>query len=601
MAPDTGAQKRGETCARLEHSPGLSPAAHQVESRLTLHFALHVCIDGSFKVSSVIQLDNDVSDFPSEASSLENESFSAALADQRLLEAIDALPEGIVFLDSEGRYRLWNKRYAEIYRGSADLFRVGAKLEDTLRIGVYRGQYPEAIGREEAWLSERLAKLREPGSRHEQRLADGRWILIEERRTSDGGAIGIRVDITDLKEAEAAAMEARERAEAANRAKSVFLANMSHEVRTPLNGVLGLAQVLLRTELDPRQQELIKSILSSASSLDRILCDVLDLSRAESGRLEIREEVFDLHELVSQVGAFFASQASDKGLTFTVRTEDSVSRRVVGDADRLRQVLWNIVCNALKFTAKGAIEVTVSGEEEAGFHRFQVRDTGIGFPPEDGERLFQRFEQADGSITRKHGGSGLGLAICRELVQLMGGTIAAASQPGLGSVFTVRLPMRAACAPPDEQTAGIQLARRQGVVPRLLVAEDNAVNRKVVELALGAAGEFCIDSANNGREAVDMAASGGYDLILMDVQMPVMDGLSATRAIRAREAATGEKRTPIAVLSANVMAEDVDAARRAGADAHLGKPFDLAELVSTVFAMIEPDYGASREATRIAG
>jgi signal transduction histidine kinase len=369
-----------------------------------------------------------------------------AVAYRLLLEAIDALPEGIVFLDPEGRYRLWNKSYAEIYHGTADLFRIGARLEDTLRVGVHRGHYPEAVGREEEWLSERLTRLREPSSRHEQRLADGRWIMIEERRTSDGGAIGIRVDITELKLAEAEAREARERAEAASRAKSAFLANMSHEVRTPLNGILGLAQVLLHTPLDARQSEILNSIVSSAACLDRLLSDLLDLSRAESGRLEVRREDFDLRTLTEEAAAFYRSQAAEKGLTLTVHFPDTLRRNVVGDPDRLRQILFNLLGNAVKFTAAGSVRLTVEPFGIDGY-RLQVRDTGIGFPAEAAERLFERFEQADSSITRSHGGSGLGLAICRELVELMGGKISAVGAPGQGSTFTVDLPLPAADCP----------------------------------------------------------------------------------------------------------------------------------------------------------
>jgi signal transduction histidine kinase/ActR/RegA family two-component response regulator len=511
--------------------------------------------------------------------------FSAALADQRLLEAIDALPEGIVFLDPEGRYRLWNKRYAEIYHGSADLFRVGARLEDTLRIGVYRGQYPEAIGREEEWLAERLSKLLQPGSRHEQRLADGRWILIEERRTSDGGAIGIRIDITDLKLAEAEAREARERAEAANRAKSAFLANMSHEVRTPLNGILGLAQVLLKTPLDPSQSEILSTIVSSASCLDRILSDVLDLSRAESGRLEIRNEPFEVERLVGEAAQFFESQAHDKGLRFEVDYRGSRDP-VLGDSDRIRQILWNLLGNALKFTAVGRIQLSVHQVEVAGmpFHRFVVSDTGVGFDPSAALRLFERFEQADSSITRKHGGSGLGLAICRDLVALMDGRIWADGALGRGAAFTVELPLPP--TPGDVANVGAASDAPGDERPRrLLLAEDNAVNRKVVELALSTAGRFDIDMVENGRAAVELAASGVYDLILMDINMPEMDGLAATRAIRARETIDRRPRTPLVVLSANVGESDIDASRAAGSDAHLGKPFDLAELISTVVAM----------------
>jgi CheY-like chemotaxis protein len=365
---------------------------------------------------------------------------------------------------------------------------------------------------------------------------------------------------------------------------------MSHEVRTPLNGILGLSQVLMRTGLDDHQKELLAAVLSSARSLDRVLCDILDLSRAESGRIEIRAEPFGVRDLASEVTAFFASQAHDMGLGFSLAVDPAADRRVVGDPDRLRQILANLLGNALKFTAAGEIGLAVAapGSGDGQRLRFEVRDTGIGFDPAQADRLFDRFEQADSSITRAHGGSGLGLAISRELVELMGGTIAAASRPGVGSVFTVELPLipvAEAAAPPEPAGAPAPVAPAQTYVPHLLLAEDNATNRKVVELALGAFGEFRIDQVENGRDAVEQAATGCYDLVLMDIHMPVMDGLSATRLIRTQELASGRARTPIVVLSANVMPEHVKAAVAAGADAHLGKPFDIAELVDTVFRL----------------
>jgi signal transduction histidine kinase len=216
----------------------------------------------------------------------------ARQAETRLREAIDVLPEGIVFLDRDGRYILWNKRYAEIYHRSADLFAEGRRLVDTLRIGVERGDYPEAIGREEAWLADRIALMDNPGRRHQQRLADGRWVMIEERRTSDGGVIGLRVDITDLKRQADALAAALERAEAAGRAKSEFLANMSHEIRTPLNGVLGMADVLGRSGLDPAQSDVLAGIVASAGRLNHVLSDLLDFSRLEAGQIEIEPAAF---------------------------------------------------------------------------------------------------------------------------------------------------------------------------------------------------------------------------------------------------------------------------------------------------------------------
>jgi signal transduction histidine kinase len=364
----------------------------------------------------------------------------AALAESRLRVAIDALPEGVVFLDPDGRYILWNQRYAEIYHRSADLFAPGRKLAETLAVGVARGDYPDAVGREQAWIAGRLAMMANPGTRHEQRLSDGRWVLIEERRTADGGLIGIRIDITELKETAERLKHALLQAEQASRAKGQFLSNMSHEIRTPLNGVLGLAHVLARTELDAQQARLVNTIIESAAVLERLLSDVLDLSRIESGRLEVRSETFRLEKLIGETVANFEAQAAEKGLALVVEIKPHAHGAVSGDPVRLRQVVGNLLSNAVKFTGEGAVRLNVSRQDDE-WARIEVLDTGIGFESSETERLFDRFVQADGSITRRFGGSGLGLSICRELTEMMGGQIGASGEPGRGARFWIKLPL----------------------------------------------------------------------------------------------------------------------------------------------------------------
>jgi signal transduction histidine kinase len=349
------------------------------------------------------------------------------------------LPEGVVFLDHEGRYILWNQRYAEIYHRSADLFEPGRRLAETLAIGVARGDYPDAFGREEEWIAERLAKLANPGERHEQRLSDGRWILIEERRTADGGLIGLRVDITEMKQTAEQLEHAVQQAKAANQAKTEFLSNMSHEIRTPLNGVVGLAHVLARTALDAQQTKLVGSVIDSATLLEELLSDILDLSRIESGRLALRNEPLAVARLVQESAANFGAKAEEKGLNLKVEIAADVPAYVMGDVVRIRQVLGNLLSNAVKFTAAGEVALSVSRSGDMVV--FEVTDTGIGFEPAQGERLFERFVQADGSITRRFGGSGLGLAICRELVEMMNGEICAKGEPGKGAIFRFSFPL----------------------------------------------------------------------------------------------------------------------------------------------------------------
>jgi CheY-like chemotaxis protein len=341
----------------------------------------------------------------------------AQVAQDRLRDAIDALPEGIVFLDAEGRYIMWNQRYAEIYHRSADLFEPGRKLVDTLRVGIARGDYPEAIGREEEWLAERVSKMQNPtGERIEQQVSDGRWLMIEERRTSDGGLIGLRVDITEMKQQAAALAQALARAEAASKAKAEFLADMSHELRTPLNGVLGLSHALAAGDLTPKQKEIADEIVASANNLARMMISMLDY---------------------------------------------------------------------------GDVEMAPA----------------LGAP----EHLNSTAGHDDGSALR------------------------------------------------------------------VLLADDNPTNRKVIELMLGAA-EVAVDCVENGAEAVDAWRTQPYDVILMDLRMPVMDGLEAIRAIRAEEVQHAKPRKPIVVLSANTSPEDRLASAQAGADGHIGKPVRAEEL-----------------------
>ncbi|WP_205853786.1 response regulator [Phenylobacterium deserti] len=337
-------------------------------------------------------------------------------ANARLRDLLDSISEGVVILDAGGRYVLWNQAYADIYHRSADLFRPGASLEETLRVGVARGDYPDAAGREDAWIAERIGKLMAAtGERSEQRLSDGRWLLVEERRTTDGGVIGLRVDITDFKQQAAALAEALAHAEAANRAKAEFLADMSHEIRTPLNGVSGLSRILEATELDANQSELVAELRGSIRELEGVARHLLD------------------H----------------------------------GDAS------------------------------------------------------------------------------------------------------------------PEEEPTPPTIAASAGDPVRILLADDNATNRKVIELMLGAA-EAQVTSVEDGAQAVEAWRRDRFDLVLMDLRMPVMDGLSAIRTIRAEEQAAGRARTGVVVLSANTSAEDREASARAGADGHIGKPIQVEELLAAI-------------------
>ncbi|MCR5878616.1 response regulator [Phenylobacterium sp. J367] len=369
-------------------------------------------------------------------------------------------------------------------------------------------------------------------------------------------------------------------AEAATRAKSDFLANMSHEIRTPLNGILGVASVLA-TRLDgDAEKKMVRTIVDSAEALERLLSDALDLSRVEAGKLEIRKERFDLPTIVERAAALFRPKAEEKGLVFTVVVEPQARATVTGDPLRVQQILTNLISNAVKFTSEGSVSCRVAREDD-GF-RFEVRDTGIGFDPSRAAELFGRFEQADGAIVEKFGGSGLGLSISRHLAELMHGTLGATATPGKGAVFTLCLPLgmpsaldMAIAAPGPDAVAG------DGRRAKVLVADDHATNRRVVELML-AAEPVDLTLVGDGSQALDAVAADRFDLILMDVQMPVLDGLSAIRAIRRREAELGLERTPIVALSAHALPEHVEMSLKAGADRHVTKPLRAETLLQAL-------------------
>jgi signal transduction histidine kinase/AmiR/NasT family two-component response regulator len=389
---------------------------------------------------------------------------------------------------------------------------------------------------------------------------------------------------------------ARTEAEAANNAKSEFLARMSHEIRTPLNGVLGMAQAMAAGALADDQRDRLDVIRESSEALLKILNDVLDISKIEARKLEVEAVEFDLGETLSGVNATFMPVAAQRGLELSVQLGDAAGV-YKGDPTRVRQIISNLVSNALKFTAVGSIEVRAARRGET--LRIEVADTGIGIAPEVAEHLFAKFVQADASTNRRYGGTGLGLAISRELAELMGGSLTLESALGKGSTFIVQLRLErvgeAHSAPPPRQTTLLTPAvEPEASRIRILAAEDNQVNRLVLKTLLNQIG-LHPDIVGNGQLAVEAWRTGAYDVILMDIQMPEMDGLAATREIRAEEAATARPRTPILGLTANAMAHQVDEYRRAGMDGHLAKPIDVAKLFAALEAVLSEE-AASEEA-----
>jgi len=503
--------------------------------------------------------------------------------------AIDVINEAFVIYDPQDKLLYCNDKYREVYPSVADLMQPGVPFETIVRTWAERGA-PDTQGMAlEDWVSQRMARHRS-GQTQIQHTDGDRWAHIVERVTPSGYNVGFRVDITEM-------MRAKEAAEAANRAKSRFLATMSHEIRTPLNGVLGMAQLLLAPQVpDAERIDYARTILNSGHTLLSLLNDILDLSKIESGKLQLHNGTIEPAQILHDMRALYAAGALDKQLTLAASWQGSARRRYRGDPHRLRQMLSNLISNALKFTAAGSISVTgqeIDSSNQADgtvLIEFAVSDTGIGIPADKCDLLFKPFSQVDNSPSRNFGGTGLGLSIVANLARLMGGEVGVDSTPGQGSRFWFRVRLEALADGVEARST-----RRPDKVPtefavpvagngnrRILVAEDNPTNRTVIQMMLSKQGYLPV-MVDDGLQAVHAVTGGArFDVVLMDIQMPVLDGYQATTRIRAWEQQTGRGHLPIIALTADAFPEDRQRCLECGMDDYLTKPVAANELFATL-------------------
>jgi signal transduction histidine kinase/CheY-like chemotaxis protein/HPt (histidine-containing phosphotransfer) domain-containing protein len=543
----------------------------------------------------------DITDLKRRQRELEQAHDQVAAAHKLLESVLNALPIGVSVFDHD-RYMIYTNRLPGVPIGmpSSESGSKRIRIDDILRMLVMADKHLIAVSGEDEPLDEsmtlsfeqRMERALDPkGNRFERRSPSGHYLEYTWQLLDSGYRLGTVRDTTELRRRQVELERARDLSEAANQAKSTFLATMSHEIRTPMNGVIGTAELLEREPLDERQKRLVRTVLTSAAALLRIIDDVLDFSKIEAGRMVLEQAPFLLRGVVESVTDALLLQAERKSLALTTTIEPGTPEVLNGDANRLRQILFNLIGNALKFTEVGEVKLIARARSRAEGRvtlALSIEDTGIGMTEEQCERLFQPFSQADSSTTRRYGGTGLGLSIVRRLAQLMGGDVTVQSIPDKGSTFIVTLDLEIGQAAAID-TLARPIDEEGTLVGTVLAIDDYPVNLEVLTRQLDILG-VPVDTANSGIDGLNKWRQRSYALVLMDIHMPDMDGFELTRQIRAEEALSGtDRRTPIVALTANAVKSEVERCLAAGMDGYLTKPLTFNRLRETLKSWLRVD------------